>query len=78
MNPFVHRRLRSMIEAYVDGELDAPGARSVQAHGSEWWWCSADAQTHRLVRAALRARGDRISSLPVARLRRFVRSVDHA
>jgi len=72
MNPFRHRRLRVMVEAYVDGELRAGDAELVRAHLAECWWCSGDAQTHRLVRAALRRRRDRAVSLPVARLRRFV------
>ena len=67
-----------MIEAYVDGELDGPDARAVRTHLRECWWCSGDAQTHRLVRASLRRRGDGLSSLPVARLRRFVRGLDRA
>lgn len=76
MNPLVHLRLRSMVEAYVDGELDGATARAVRAHLRECWWCSADAQTHRLVRSSLRRRRGGLSSLPVTRLRRFVRDLE--
>jgi anti-sigma factor RsiW len=65
-----------MVEAYVDGELDEPTARAVRVHLRECWWCSADAETHRLVRATLRRRRDRTPPLAVARLRRFVRGLD--
>lgn len=74
----MHLRLRSRVPAFVDGELDESTARAVRAHLRECWWCSADAQTHRLVRSTLRRRRTEISSLPVARLRRFVRDLDRA
>ncbi|MGV8964646.1 MAG: zf-HC2 domain-containing protein [Cellulomonas sp.] len=64
-----------MVEAYVDGELVGADAALVRAHLTECWWCSGDAQTQRLVRAALHRRADRAISLPVARLRRFVHSL---
>lgn len=57
MNLLVHRRVRAMVDAYVDGELEVRDARVVRAHLRDCWWCSADAQTHRLVRASLRRRG---------------------
>lgn len=76
MSHLRHLRLRSKVQAYVDGELDAPAARKVRIHLRECWWCSGDAQTHRLVRAALRRRRDHVTSLPLARLRRFVRGID--
>ncbi|HEX5334039.1 MAG TPA: zf-HC2 domain-containing protein [Cellulomonas sp.] len=78
MNPLVHRRLRSMVAAFIDGELDEPTARAVRDHLRGCWWCSADAQTHRLVRASLRRRRGGPPSLPVARLRRFARGLDRA
>ena len=78
MNHFRHLRLRSKVQAYVDGELDEPAARQVRAHLSQCWWCSGDAQTHRLVRVALRRRRDRVPSLPVERPRRFVRDIDRS
>jgi anti-sigma factor RsiW len=76
MSHLRHLRLRTQVQAYVDGELDAPAARQVRIHLRECWWCSGDAQTHRLVRAALRRRRDHVTSLPLARLRRFVRGID--
>ncbi len=78
VNPFEHLRLRSRVQAYVDGELDVPTAQAVSAHLRECWWCSGEAQTHRLVRGSLRRRGEGLSSLPVARLRRFVRDLDRS
>ena len=78
MNHFRHLRLRSKVQAYVDGELDGPTAGQVRAHLIQCWWCSGDAQTHRLVRVALRRRRDRVASLPMARLRRFVRGIDRS
>ena len=76
MSHLRHLRLRSKVHPYIDGELDATAAQQVRAHLSECWWCSGDAQTHRLVRAALLRRRDRVRSLPLARLRRFVRDID--
>lgn len=75
MNPFQHHRLKALVEAYVDGELRPSEAELVRAHLAECWWCSGDEQTHRLVRVALHRRRDRTVSLPVARLRRFVRGL---
>jgi anti-sigma factor RsiW len=67
-----------MVAASVDGELDESTARAVRDHLRECWWCSADAQTHRLVRASLRRQRGGPPSLPVARLRRFARDVDRS
>jgi len=75
MNHLGHLRLRSKVQAYVDGELHGPAAKRVRVHLTQCWWCSGEAQTHRLVRVALRRRRDSVPSLPVERLRRFVREI---
>lgn len=71
MTPLVHLRLRSVVGAHVDRELDEPLARAVSLHLRECWWCGCDAQTHRLVRTRPPRRDDAPPSLPVARLRRL-------
>lgn len=71
MNPVRHHRLRSMLEAYADDELDPRDAALVRTHLRMCWWCSGEVQTHRLVRAALRRRREPCPSLPVTRLRRL-------
>ena len=76
MNPLTHRRMHSWLGPYLDGELRGARAESIRAHLRECWWCSGEAETHRLVRASLRARAGRTPALPVRRLQRFVRRLD--
>jgi anti-sigma factor RsiW len=51
-----HHRLRSLLGAFVDGELDPGAAGRIRAHLRSCWWCSGDVQTLRLVKATLRRR----------------------
>ena len=61
-----------MIDAWIDGELDAAKARIVAAHVRDCWDCSSAAETTRLVKRSLRSRGDREPRhLATARLARF-------
>lgn len=76
MNPFAHRRMHRLLAAYLDGELHGAPAGAVREHVRGCWWCSGEAETHRLVRVALRASRERTTSLPVLRLRRFLSGVD--
>jgi anti-sigma factor RsiW len=71
-----HRRLRSKVESYFDGELDERASAQVHRHLHECWFCSGELETLRLVRAALRRRRNAAVSLPLMRLRRFARDVD--
>jgi anti-sigma factor RsiW len=75
MSVLRHLRSRSQLEAYLDGELDAPTSATVADHVRDCWFCSGDLQTLRLIRAALRRPG-RPPSLPVLRLRRFAQQVE--
>lgn len=56
MNPLRHRRLRALLDAFVDGELDGTTARTVDRHVRTCWWCSGEVHTQRLVAAVLRRR----------------------
>lgn len=61
-----------VIDAWVDGEVDARVARVVAAHVRDCWDCSSAAETTRLVKRSLHARGDREPRhLATARLARF-------
>ncbi|WP_372595216.1 zf-HC2 domain-containing protein [Actinotalea sp.] len=78
MNLLRHRRLRRRLVPYLDGELDAGPAGEVAAHLRDCWGCSGDAETNRLIRAALRHMGaDGTVSLPVVRLQRFAGRLAH-
>jgi anti-sigma factor RsiW len=52
-----HLRLRSCVEAYVDGELTGWHRLAVARHVSACWVCGARAETLRLVKHSLRRRG---------------------
>ena len=67
-----------MLDGYVDGELDSRARREVGAHLRMCWGCSGTVQILLLVRAALRRRHAATDSLPVARLRRFARTVSRS
>lgn len=71
-----HRRLMREIEPYLDGELTPNAAAVLAAHLRSCWGCSGRAQTHRLLRAALRRTDPAaIEHLPALRLRRFAQSL---
>lgn len=72
MNRLTHRRMRRVVSALVDGELDATTAAAVRAHLRDCFDCSGDAELARMVKASLRNRADRErDAVTVARLRRF-------
>lgn len=64
-----------LVEAYVDSALPSVASARVATHLSECWGCSEDAELLRMVKASLRRRPQRVSSLEVARLRRFAERV---
>lgn len=68
-----HHKLRSQLEAFVDGELVRDEAELVRAHLRLCWGCSGEVQTLRLLKAALVRPSHAVASLPVARLRRFAK-----
>jgi anti-sigma factor RsiW len=49
-----HHRLRSLLGAFVDGELDTGAAERIRVHLRSCWWCSGDVQDLRLLKATLR------------------------
>ncbi|MFH5822901.1 anti-sigma factor family protein [Georgenia sp. AZ-5] len=52
MDFWQHLRLRTWVEPYVDGELDASRSREVAEHLNDCRGCSGLAELQRLVRAA--------------------------
>ncbi len=48
-----HRRLRSMLDAFADDELEPDAAQQVRAHLRTCWWCSGDVETLKLIKATL-------------------------
>ncbi|MGH9268241.1 MAG: zf-HC2 domain-containing protein [Acidimicrobiales bacterium] len=59
MTRWQHRRLSRLVDAWVDGELEAAQSRLLAAHVAECWDCSSAAETTRLVKRALHARARR-------------------
>jgi anti-sigma factor RsiW len=53
-----HLRLRSQVDAYVDGELSGARRTRVAAHLAVCWVCSGYAETLRMIKQSLR-RADR-------------------
>jgi anti-sigma factor RsiW len=49
----MHRRMRKLVTAYVDGELDPTVVLRVEAHLQRCWGCSSDAEQLRLIKASL-------------------------
>lgn len=67
-----HSRLRSLLDAYVDGELTAADRARVTAHLAVCFACSGSAETLHLIKQSLRSRPQRApADLAQARLRRF-------
>jgi anti-sigma factor RsiW len=72
MLPSAHSRMRRAVDAYVDGELPPARAAAVEAHLTDCWGCSGDAETLRLMKRSLRRLRHRgPSELTLARLRRW-------
>lgn len=72
MSKWAHRRIKRLVSAYVDGELDQAASGAVAAHLRECWGCSGDVEITRLVKRSLRNLGDRDhDTLGALRLRRF-------
>lgn len=69
------RRWGYAVEAYVDGALPPAARARVAAHLRECRACSEDAELLALVKASLRRRPQRVSSLELARLHRFAQRV---
>lgn len=72
MNRIAHRRMQRAVSAFVDGEVDAGTAASVEAHLRECFDCSGDAELARMVKASLHNLADRQRDvLTAVRLRWF-------
>lgn len=72
MNRLRHRRLTLLLDAWIDGELDADQARIVAAHLTDCFDCSSAAEVTLLLKYALRARARREPTrLATARLHHF-------
>ena len=68
--------MRSKVEAYLDGEADAPQAMAVLRHLDQCWDCSEEAQWLILVKAAVRRWGSRRpADLAAVRLARLARDM---
>jgi anti-sigma factor RsiW len=77
MTTLRHRRLRSLLDAFVDGELHPSTAAQVGAHLRRCWWCSGQVQSARLVKVALARRRAVGVFQSVERLRRLGPETDH-
>ena len=72
MNWLAHRRMQRAVTAFVDGELDAATAATVEEHLRDCFDCSGDAELTRMVKASLENLADRErDALTALRLRRF-------
>ena len=72
MNRIAHRRLQRAVSAFVDGELGAAMAATVEAHLRDCFDCSGDVELARMVKASLHHLADcQRDVLTAARLRRF-------
>ena len=71
-----HRRMRRVVEAYLDGELTPDARVEVARHLAICWECSIAAETLRLLKRALSHRRDRTPpSVAEPRLRRFAEAL---
>jgi anti-sigma factor RsiW len=72
MNWLAHRRMQRAVSAFVDGEVDAATAATVEAHLRECFDCSGDAELARMVKVSLDKLADRQRDVLTAiRLRRY-------
>jgi anti-sigma factor RsiW len=72
MSWWSHRKMRKLVTAYVDGEIDPAGAAQVAAHLQQCWSCNSDVEQLCLIKASLRnLRARRPAAVAVARLRRW-------
>jgi len=58
-DPVKHRKLRRMVSAYVDGEIESAQAQQVSEHLAQCWECRAAAQLLRVMKESLRRLGRR-------------------
>ncbi|MGC8472892.1 MAG: anti-sigma factor family protein [Candidatus Dormibacteria bacterium] len=66
-----------ILQAYLDGELDADRAAMVTAHLAEdFHRCGLEAEAYRAIKAALAKQGPTVDPATLERLRRFPLSVD--
>lgn len=76
MSPVEHQRLRRLVEAYVDGELEPRRAEAVRTHVRRCWECGGQVEVVLLIRAALRRhRRGQPAQLPLRRLGRLCREL---
>jgi len=72
MNMVTHLRMRRLVSAYVDGELDDETARRVADHLRHCWRCSGDAELDEMVKRSLGNLAGRGDTMAALRLRRFI------
>lgn len=65
------RRVRRVLQAYLDGQVDAATAAEVERHLAACRRCGGEAAVYAEIRRALARRGARVDEVAVRRLRTF-------